>query len=411
MSATKCYLNAMGILCAAGDSAETVKAALLSQKACLTSTDEFSTGRPLPLGLYRGELPKIPLADRKWQSRNNRFALAVLAQIEPEVSAAIAQYGADRVGVIIGTSTSGIAEGEPAIKQWAETGEVSAGYDYAVQEMGATAQFVATVLSVQGPTYGISTACSSGAKALASARRLIQAGICDVVIAGGVDTLCHLTIKGFCSLEAVSDQQCNPFSANRNGINIGEGAALFLVSSEPQGVVLAGVGESSDAHHISAPDPTGAGAVRCMSAALKDADVVPEQVDYVNLHGTATGLNDQMEALAMNEVFGTETLCSSTKPFIGHTLGAAGAVEAGICWLMLNSDTEGNSTEGNSVDESSKAPPLLPVHLWDGVTDSDLPAINLISPESRIEKPVQYVLSNSYAFGGNNISLLLERLQ
>ncbi|MBV1888880.1 MAG: beta-ketoacyl-[acyl-carrier-protein] synthase family protein [Proteobacteria bacterium] len=399
MSATKCYLNALGILCAAGDSAETVNASLLSKKSSLAPSDAYSAGRPLPLGLYTGELPENPLTDKKWQSRNNQFALAVLSQMETEVSAAIAKYGASRVGVVIGTSTSGIAEGEPAVKQWAQTGEVPPGYDYGLQEMGATAQFVATILSVKGPTYGISTACSSGAKALASAKRLIQAGICDVVIAGGVDTLCHLTVQGFSSIEAVSDQQCNPFSANRNGINIGEGAALFLVSSEPVGVELAGVGESSDAHHISAPDPTGAGAVRCMSAALKDASVEPEQVDYVNLHGTATGLNDQMEALAMNEVFGTETLCSSTKPFIGHTLGAAGAVEAGICWLMLNSNTAENSES------------LLPVHLWDGAPDPELPEINLITAESKFKKPLQYVLSNSYAFGGNNISLLLERLQ
>ncbi len=257
--------------------------------------------------------------------------------------------------------------------------------------MGGTAQFIARELKVHGPVYGISTACSSGAKALAAARRLIRAGICDAVIAGGVDTLCRLTVNGFSSLEAVSDTPCNPFSQNRNGINIGEGGALFLVSGERSGIELAGVGEGSDAHHISAPDPTGSGAMRCMSAAIKDAAVTPSEVGYVNLHGTGTELNDQMESLAMYEVFGGKTLCSSTKSFTGHTLGAAGAVEAGICWLVL-------SEEGRGV---------LPVHLWDGVYDPALPRLNLVDENSVLNDPLRYALSNSFAFGGNNISLLL----
>jgi 3-oxoacyl-[acyl-carrier-protein] synthase-1 len=264
-----------------------------------------------------------------------------------------------------------------------------------LQEVGATAEFIARVLNIKGPTYGISTACSSGAKALAAARRLIRAGICDAVIAGGVDTLCQLTVRGFSSLEAVSESRCNPFSKNRKGINIGEGAALFLVTAEARGVELSGVGEGSDAYHISAPEPSGAGAVRCMSGALKDAGVNAAEVGYVNLHGTATTLNDQMESLAMQEVFGLDTFCSSTKPFTGHTLGAAGAVEAGICWLTLDSDHSD----------------LLPVHIWDGVRDPELPSINLVSPECSLKTPLRYVLSNTFAFGGNNISLLLGRIQ
>jgi 3-oxoacyl-[acyl-carrier-protein] synthase-1 len=394
MTATKCYLNAMGLLCSAGDSATAVKESLLAQQTNLTLTDSYSKGAPLPLGLYRGDLPDIPLPEKKWHSRNNQFALAAVKQIKTDIEAAIKRFGIRRIAVIIGTSTSGIAESEPAIKQWVQTSEVPSYYDYGLQEMGATAQFVAKVLGVQGPAYGISTACSSGAKALASARRLIRAGICDAVIAGGVDTLCQLTVHGFSSLEAVSDSPCNPFSKNRKGINIGEGAALFLVTAEASGVELSGVGEGADAHHISAPDPTGAGAIRCMTAALKDAALVPSEVGYVNLHGTATVLNDQMESLAMHEVFGSDTWCSSTKPFTGHTLGAAGAVEAGICWLVLENNAD----------------PLLPVHIWDGVVDSDLPSLKLVAPDSGLERPLRYALSNSFAFGGNNISLLLGRI-
>jgi len=395
MNSSSCYLNALGMLCSAGDSVSAVKQNLQSGQANLIMSDAFSAGQLLPLGLYQGDLPSIPLDDKKWHSRNNQFALAALNQIESEVAGAIDRYGALRVGVIIGTSTSGIAEGEAAIQQWVRSGEVSDDYDYGMQEMGATAQFIASLLDIKGPVYGISTACSSGAKALAAARRLIRAGLCDAVIAGGVDTLCQLTVRGFSSLEAVSASRSNPFSKNRKGINIGEGAALFLVTSEVRGIEISGVGEGSDAYHISAPEPSGAGAVRCMTKALNDAGVVASEVDYVNLHGTATTLNDQMESRAMKEVFGLDVLCSSTKPFTGHTLGAAGAIEAGICWLTLQ------ASDGE----------FLPVHIWDGVRDPELPSINLVSADSRLDKPLNYVLSNTFAFGGNNISLLLGRIQ
>jgi 3-oxoacyl-[acyl-carrier-protein] synthase-1 len=395
MKSSGCYLNALGMLCALGDSALEMRRNLASGKTNLTSSGAFSDGNLLALGLYQGDLPSVPLSQQKWHSRNNQFALAALKQIEAETSAAIDRYGAARVGVIIGTSTSGVAESEFAIQRWVHSGEAPDGYDYSVQEMAATAQFVAEVLGVAGPVYCVSTACSSGAKSLAAARRMIRAGICDAVIAGGVDTLCQLTVKGFSSLEAVSKNRCNPFSRNRSGINIGEAAALFLVTAEAWGVGLAGVGEGSDAHHISAPDPGGTGAVRCMTAALQDAGLEAADVGYVNLHGTATTLNDQMESLAMQEVFGLDTLCSSTKPFTGHALGAAGAVEAGICWLSLK-------------DEAGE---LLPVHVWDNVRDPELPRINLVAADSRLEQPLDYALSNSFAFGGSNISLLLGRIQ
>ena len=395
MISSSCYLNALGMLCSAGDSAATVRQTLLSGQTNLSMSDEFSTGHPLPLGLYQGDLPSVPLPDKKWHSRNNQFALAALNQIGTEVASSIDRYGALRIAVIIGTSTSGIAESESAVRQWVRTGVVPSQYDYSLQEMGATAQFIAEVLGIKGPVYGISTACSSGAKALAAARRLIQAGICDAVIAGGVDTLCQLTVSGFSSLEAVSDSRSNPFSKNRKGINIGEGAALFLVTAESQGVELNGAGEGSDAYHISAPEPSGAGAVRCMTRALIDGGVLAADVGYVNLHGTATALNDKMESQAVQEVFGLDTLCSSTKPFTGHTLGAAGAIEAGICWLTLSaSDSQ-----------------LLPVHVWDGERDPELAPLNLVSPDSRLEMPLRYVLSNTFAFGGNNISLLMGRIQ
>lgn len=394
MSAISCYLNAPGILCSAGATMPETAAALTRRSTDLTLSDHYFEGHPLPLGLYRGELPEIPLPDRKWQSRNNRFALAALEQIDADVKTAVKRYGAARIGVVIGSSTSGISDTEIAIGQWMKSGSSPPGYDYGLQEMGAPAQFIAELLGLGGPCYGISTACSSGAKALASARRLIAAGLCDAVIAGGVDTLCRLTVQGFASLEAVSDSRCNPMSLNRNGINVGEGAALFLVSRVPEGVELKGIGESSDAYHISAPEPGGSGAIDCMSRAVANAGIDVTEVGYINMHGTATALNDRMEANAIATVFGTEIPCSSTKPFTGHTLGAAGAIEAAICWMALTPSL------GHQ----------LPPHLWDGERDPDLAPLRLVETATESMVRVDHVLSNNFAFGGNNISLLFGRV-
>lgn len=395
MASTSCYLNALGMLCSMGGSPVQIKQNLLAQKPGLTHTNVYGTDQPLLIGLFQGELPTVPLPHKKWHTRNNQFAFAALSQIRLKVDAVIEKYGVHRIAVVVGTSTSGIDESERAVAHWVKQSDFKPDYDNGMHEMGATAQFIAETLGVRGPIYGISTACSSGAKAIATARRLIRSGLCDAVIAGGVDTLCQLTVLGFSSLEAVSGQTCNPFSKNRNGINIGEGGALFLMSSHPEGVELCGVGEGSDAHHISAPDPTGAGAVRCMNAALKDAKLKSSQIDYINLHGTATALNDQMESLAVSQVFGADVACSSTKPFTGHTLGAAGAVEAGICWLCLQNDT----------------PTFIPVHLWDGEVDPALPALNFVDSSNNSKQKIRYALSNSFAFGGNNISLLFGRTQ
>ena len=394
MADSSIYLNAAGVICALGDSLQSVLDGIQSGQNTMTFSEEYASGTPVPLGIFRGTLPDISLNDAHWHSRNNQFALSAFDQIRKDVQNAIEQYGHHRVGVIVGTSTSGISDAEQALSVRENDGAIPDWYDYQQQEMGATARFIAEISGAGGPVYGISTACSSGAKALASARRLIRAGICDAVIAGGVDTLCQLTVQGFSSLEAVSDRICNPFSKNRKGINIGEGGALFLVSAEASGVELKGVGESSDAHHISAPDPTGAGAMQCMRSALDDAGIDAKELDYVNLHGTATVLNDQMEARAMAEVCGSQVPCSSTKPFTGHTLGAAGAVEAVICWLLLT-EPEGHR---------------LPVQLWDQQQDPDLPDINLVCDDHLPVKRIDFTLSNSFAFGGNNIALVFGRL-
>jgi 3-oxoacyl-[acyl-carrier-protein] synthase-1 len=236
----------------------------------------------------------------------------------------------------------------------------------------------------------VSTACTSSAKAFSSARRLLSAGLCDAVLVGGVDTLCGLTLNGFGALESLSQGLCNPSSKNRDGINIGEGAALFLMSREPGPVAVLGIGESSDAYHISGPDPEGRGAELAMRQALMQAGVL--QVDYLNLHGTATVQNDQMENTVVHRVLGSEVPCSSTKPLVGHMLGAAGATEAAFCWMLLT---------------ESKATPLPP-HAWDGVADPALPQL-MLSSKGDAPRRCQVVASNSFAFGGNNACLVLGR--
>jgi len=390
------YLNDCGIVCAMGDGKQAVRAALLRGESGVQPSEACSPGRALPLGLATGAvLPSVAHLPQAQRSRNNQFALAALAQIRASVDAAVARYGAHRVGVVIGTSTSGVGEAESALAARAASGELPGEFHYGQQEMGAPAMLLARELGVSGPALVHSSACSSGAKALASAARLIAMGACDAVVAGGVDTLCSFTVAGFSALESVSAVRCNPLSANRNGINIGEGAGLFLMSREASAVALCGWGESSDGHHMSAPDPEGGGARLAIGQALQRAGITPQQVDYINLHGTATLQNDAMESRVVSALFGDTVPVSSTKPFTGHALGAAAAIEAALCWLMMQDD----NPEG-----------YLPPQLWDGAADPALPALHIAAPGAKLGRPLRYVLSNSFAFGGSNAALVLGRM-
>ncbi len=394
---TKIYLNECGIICALGEGPEQVKARLYAGQPGVAPTSRWSNGRELALGAVPCELPSVAHLPSHFRSRNNALVLAAVAQIRPALQAAVARYGAQRVGVVIGTSTSGIGETEQALARQVADGALPPEFSYRAQEMGSPAELLAMELGLEGPAFVHSTACSSAAKAMASAARLIRMGLCDAVVTGGADSLCAFTVAGFSSLESVSAGQCNPMSANRKGINIGEGAALFLMEgapSGPQSVELMGWGESSDGHHISAPDPEGAGARLAFEQALRRAGVEAGQVDYINMHGTATPQNDAMESRVISGLFGNEVPVSSTKPFTGHTLGAAAAVEAALCWLAMQDD----NAEGR-----------LPPHLWDGVADPALPALNLVPAGATLGRPLRRVLSSSFAFGGSNAVLLLGR--
>ena len=328
--------------------------------------------------------------------RNNRLAQLGLEQdgFAEAVKTAAHKYGQERVGVFVGTSTSGILQTELAYRRRdPATGALPADFVYGkTQNTFSVADFTRHYFGLTGPAVAISSACSSSAKVFGSARRMIEAGLIDAAVVGGVDTLCLTTLYGFNSLGLLSAQACRPFDAERDGISIGEAAAFALLERTPEhldtdAVLLLGVGESSDAYHMSSPHPEGLGARIAMQHALKTANLTPADIDYINLHGTATQSNDAAEGKAVAAMFGKGTPCSSSKGATGHTLGAAGGVEAVICALALQHG-------------------LLP----GGLNTRELdPALELNYLLDNREQPVSRVLSNSFGFGGTNCSLIFGR--
>lgn len=385
------YLNALGVVCALGAGKAAVAEALFAGDAHgLRAEPGWIPEQAPPLGAVRMPLPAIPepLAATR-DNRCNRLLLAAAREIEADIRAAIATHGSARMGVVLGTSTGGIEEATRGLAAQRRDDTWPEDYRYAHQELAGPAEFLAEWLELAGPCYTISTACTAGARAMTSAQRLLAAGLCDAVLCGGVDTLARLPLNGFHALGAMDTARCNPFSRERRGINIGEAAALFLMTREHGPVRLLGAGSSSDAYHMSSPDPAGLGAQQAMRAALAQAGLEPAQIDYLNLHGTATTHNDAMEAQAVAAVFPHGVPCSSTKPLTGHTLAAAGALEAAFCWLSLR--------DGR-----------LPPQHWDGLADPALPALRFVEagaclPDGRPRR----LMSSSFAFGGNNACLIL----
>lgn len=326
-----------------------------------------------------------------FECRVNQFLASVALQLNQVLLQSYIDQASERVGVIVGTSTSGVDELEVALSEFDQTGKWSEQYQVHHQRMANVSDFLADFLGVKGPVMSVSTACSSSAKAILSAQRWLTQGICDAVVVGGVDVLCQLTVNGFNALGALSSEKTLPFSVNRQGINIGEAAALFLLTNDDAELNLLGGAETSDAHHISAPDPNGQGAIDAMNGALDASGLQANQIDYVNLHGTGTPQNDAMESKAVTAVFGDQVWCSSTKSMTGHTLGAAGALELGLCALSMSD----HNNQGQ----------YLP-HVYDGDYDQSIAPLNLVSLENNLGKP-KYALSNSFAFGGSNASLII----
>ncbi|HLN48807.1 MAG TPA: beta-ketoacyl-[acyl-carrier-protein] synthase family protein [Steroidobacteraceae bacterium] len=359
-------------------------------KAC-----EFETVR---LDTHVGEVSgvdsqRVPADLKRFDCRNNRLAELAVAQdgfIEA-VEETAGRFGRKRIGVFIGTSTSGILETELAYRELDPvTGALPENFDYAATHNSfSVADYLRRRLRVEGPAMTVSCACASSAKVFGSARRMIEAGLIDAAVVGGVDSLCLSTLYGFHSLQLCSNAPCRPFDVARDGISIGEAAAFALLTRVPGAlnggdVLLLGVGESSDAYHMSAPHPEGDGARRAMLAALSSANLDPGAIDYINLHGTGTPSNDRSESQAVTSVFGATTPCSSTKGATGHTLGAAGALEAVISALALQNRLMPGGAQTAQVD------PTLTAHYL------------LANRHGRFAR----VLSNSFGFGGANCSLI-----
>jgi len=369
--------------------------ALQTERSGLRPCDFETAALPAWIGRVQGiEDEPLPGDWRRHDCRNNRLAHIALQQdgFTAAVAEACTRYGADRVGLFLGTSTSSIHETEIAFRQVdPDTGRLPPPFSYRyAHNVFAAADFVGRYLGLRGPASMISTACSSSAKVFAIAHRHIHAGWCDAAVVGGVDSLCLTTLYGFSALQVVSAQACRPADAQRDGISVGEAAGFALLerANGGEGYALLGYGESSDAHHMSTPDPEGAGAALAMRDALARAGIEPADVDYINLHGTATPANDIAEDKAVCQVFGTQTPCSSTKAWTGHALGAAGITEAVISLLAMQ--------EG-----------WLPRSLNTVNLDPALRGNVLLAAERR---PVRRVLSNSFGFGGNNCSLLFGAL-
>lgn len=393
MNTAAVYLSQPGIVCSLGNTIDTVWQHLFSEAPAATQPFHLLNGEAVPVSAVQSALPAVSDSLQYLNARTNQLALCAVQQIQDLIQACSERVGAQRVAVIAGTSTSGIANSETDYCFAQEHDRHQDHYHYAQHELASPATFLKQQLGLRGIDYSVSTACTSGAKAISCAAHLIRNGLCDAAVAGGVDSLCQTTVNGFDALGLVSRKPANPFSKNRQGLHIGEGAAFFLLSRQQDAIMLRGSGEASDAHHISSPDPGGSGAITAMQQALKQAGCRPVDIDYLNLHGTGTRLNDSMEATAVSTVFTDKPPCSSSKGQIGHCLGAAGAIEAALCWKTLSADNRQHQ---------------LPPHQWDAVADNELPHLPFTVSSSRPDR-LDICMSNNFAFGGNNVSLVLAR--
>ena len=370
---------------------------LLEQRSGLASC-KFET---VDIATHVGEVAgvdeeRLPDNLRTFDCRNNRLAELALRQdgFFEAVQQAASRIGRRRVGVFLGTSTAGILQTELAYRERDPvSGALPASFEYgSTHNSFSVADYLRRRCRLEGAAVAVSCACASSAKAFGSARRMLEAGLIDAALVGGVDSLCLTTLYGFHSLQLSSPAPCRPFDVARDGISIGEAAAFAFLERAPDdldgdSVLLLGIGESSDAYHMSAPHPEGLGARRAMQAALASAALEPGDIDYINLHGTGTPSNDRSESQAVTGVFGPTTPCSSTKGATGHTLGAAGALEAVISALAVKNGFMPGGIHTSTID------PTLTAHY---IRDNR-PA------------PLARVLSNSFGFGGTNCSLILGR--
>lgn len=394
------YFSVPGVICGAGlDSAALWNSCIAGNQNGIKRVTSISGKEFFACKIDDAVLTSV--RDAKYDMRIIRILNKALEQIEPVVEKVKNKFGADRIAVCLGSCDNGSEFSLAAHRVFFETGNFPCDYELDVQGASYPAEFIKEKCGLKGPAYVFSTACSSSSSAIIKAKDLLLAGIADAVIAGGVDVASDTVLLGFDSLEAVSDEIANPFSKNRKGITLGEGACLFVMSLDKElvsengcNIKLLGTGESSDANHITAPLEDGSGAAQAVKEALENSALCPEQIDYLNLHGTGTHLNDSMEAKAVKNVFGeycSVLPVSSTKSLTGHTLGASGAIELAVCYMAL-------------VHSDSRK---LPVHVFDGVFDESLPRLNFVTKDFAAKKEINTAMSNSFGFGGCNISLII----
>ncbi len=385
-------ISAFTATSAVGVGKEPLAEALAASRSGLRANDFGPAPLPTWIGRVEGlEDVRLPEALAHWDCRNNRLGwLGLQADGFPEaVAAARAKYGASRIALVLGTSTSSIGETELAYTQLDADGRFPEDQRRpAVHSPHSLAMFVQQALGLTGPSETISTACSSSAKVFASAERLIRLGLADAAVVGGADTLCGSVLFGFNSLELVSSEPCRPFDARRKGISLGEAAGFALVEKVQDDPALPlrllGYGEASDAHHMSTPHPEGLGAERALDDALARAGLAPEAIDYINMHGTASQKNDEVEGALIARRFPARTHASSTKGFMGHTLGAAGIIESVISLLAIDRGLMPGTVNTTELDAGFG------------------PQIRLAPARGE----VRHALTNSFGFGGNNCSLV-----
>ena len=338
----------------------------------------------------------------RYEMKIMRIENAALEQIKDDIEAVVSKYGADRVAVCVGSCDNGTEFSLAGHRKYFAEEKFPSDYNLEIQGADYVATFVAEKFGLTGPVNTFSTACSSSAGAMIKGAEMILAGIVDAAVVGGIDIASDTTLIGFSALEAVSSEITNPFSKNRHGITLGDGAAFFVMtreSLESSSIKLLGWGESADAYHMTSPDPSGAGAEKAIRRALENSRVSISEVGYINLHGTGTKFNDSMEGKAVDAVFGKagyKVPISTTKPVTGHTLGAAAALEAAICWKAL--------VENNGKTDNVK----LPLQIWDGERDEEIPELNIVDKKfNGSSGELKVCLSNSFAFGGANACLVL----
>lgn len=384
------YISKPGVMCCAGTSLEELWTSVTTgnqkgiKKVKTVTNEEFYAARV--------DDSKLKPSSARYDMRIMKLEEAALEQIAGDVEKVKAKYGPDRVAVCIGSCDNGTEFSVAGHRKYFQDGAFPENYSLEIQGADYVATFIAEKFGLKGPATTFSTACSSSASATVKAAELLAADLADAVVVGGIDIASDTVLIGFSALEAVSSEITNPCSKNRHGITLGEAGVFYLLTKEQIGekdVQLLGWGESADAYHMTSPDPSGAGAEKAIRCAMERAGICAADVDYINMHGTGTKLNDSMETKAINSVFGDYKVpVSTTKAVTGHTLGAAAALELAICYSSINNVA-------------------LPIQVWDKEQDPELPVLNIVDKNTKIEKPVSICLSNSFAFGGANACLVI----